>query len=103
MKITKSEKNELLNTTVKLLQSQLEIEKIIVFGSFIESDNPQDLDLAVFQNSTDTYLTLALKYRKLIRDVSRKIPVDILPIKSEKINAFISQEIAEGKIIYERI
>jgi len=53
----------------------------VIFGSFLDSEQPNDVDVAVFQDSQETYLNLALKYRKLIRNVIRQIPVDIIPIK----------------------
>jgi predicted nucleotidyltransferase len=40
------------------------VEKIVVFGSIITSEFPQDIDLADFCNSSDDYLTLALALRK---------------------------------------
>ncbi len=56
------------------------IEKIVVFGSFITSESPNDLDLAVFCNSSDDYLTLSLALRKKLRDISSIIPIDLVPI-----------------------
>jgi hypothetical protein len=60
------------------------------------------LDLAVFQTSNENYLTLSLRYRKIIRDIVKKIPVDLIPLISGKTNDFVSDEIETGEIIYER-
>lgn len=49
------------------LSQEPEVEKVIIFGSFLKSNTPNDIDIAIFQNSCQTYLTLALKYRKLLR------------------------------------
>ena len=68
---------------VAIFSTEREIEKIILFGSFIHSDNPNDIDIAIFQNSDSKYLELALKYRKLARSISKKIPLDIIPIRSD--------------------
>ena len=60
-----------------------------------------DIDVAVFQDSTEKYLSLALKYRKLIRDVSRIIPIDVFPLKTGIKGAFWD-EVETGETIYER-
>jgi len=102
MVLSESEKNELKQQIVNSLLSSNEIQKIIVFGSFLNSKNPNDIDIAVFQNSSEDYLTLALRYRKLIRVISKKIPVDVIPIKSDLgSNSFID-EIEKGEVIYAR-
>ena len=87
---------------IKSLGSQKEIDKIVLFGSFIESDSPNDIDVAIFQDSNEMYLSLAMKYRKLTRKIAKMIPLDIIPIKSNaKDNSFLS-EIECGELIYER-
>ena len=101
MFLSESEKKEIKEKIVISLHSS-EIEKIIVFGSFLNNMSPNDIDIAVFQNSSDNYLTLALKYRRMIREISKKIPVDIIPIKSDAINNFLIDEIEEGEVIYEK-
>ena len=102
MTLSSLEKNNLKKKIADTLKSQKEIDKIIVFGSFLESESPNDIDLAVFQNSTDNYLTLSLRYRKMIREISKRIPVDIIPLRNDKINPFILTEIENGEVIYER-
>lgn len=95
-------KVELKNRIVNSLKAQKEIEKIIVFGSFNSSDSPNDIDIAILQNSDEKYLTLALKYRKLIRNISREIAVDIFPISKKDHNSFFLNEITSGEVIYAR-
>jgi len=87
---------------VASLKGESEIKKIIIFGSFNKSDSPNDLDIAVVQSSSENYLTLALKYRKLIRRVSREIAIDIFPILEKNNNNFFLTEIESGEVIYER-
>ena len=94
-------KTKMKNNIVNSLSGQKEIEKIIIFGSFVDSDTPNDLDIAVVQNSSENYLTLALKYRKLIRSVSKEIAVDIFPIINTE-NSFFKNEIESGEVIYAR-
>jgi predicted nucleotidyltransferase len=92
----------LKNKIVDSLKGQKEIERIIIFGSFNKSDSPNDLDIAVVQNSTENYLTLALKYRKLLRNISKEIAVDIFPIIGNKGNSFLMNEVESGEVIYAR-
>ena len=102
MKFSTQQKNELKKELVSCLVPDKEIVKIVVFGSFVESENPNDMDVAVFQNSDEGYLPLAMKYRKRIRSVSKKIPIDIIPLKSQvKSDPFLF-EIERGEVIYER-
>lgn len=95
-------KAELKARIVESLKGEKEISRIIIFGSFNKSDSPNDIDIAVVQNSKENYLALALKYRKLIRSVSREIPVDIFPVVEKNDNSFFASEVAEGEVIYAR-
>jgi uncharacterized protein len=95
-------KNQLKNKLVDLLKGQNEIEKIIIFGSFNKSEFPNDLDIAIVQNSSENYLTLALKYRKLVRDVSKEIAIDIFPVLNKTENSFFKNEVESGEVIYAR-
>lgn len=102
MPFTAKEKEELKQKLVSCLIKEKEIVKIVVFGSFVDSDAPNDMDIAVFQDSDEDYLPLAMKYRKRIHEVSDIIPIDIIPLKSQvKTDPFLS-EIANGEILYER-
>ena len=95
-------KKQLKKEIINALKGQNEIEKIIIFGSFNKSDSPNDLDIAVVQNSSENYLSLALKYRKLIRNITREIAVDIFPIVSKTENRFFKNEVESGEVIYAR-
>lgn len=95
-------KTQLKNQIVDLLKGQNEIEKIIIFGSFNKSESPNDLDIAVVQSSSDNYLTLALKYRKLVRNISREIAIDIFPVLNKTENSFFKKEVESGEVIYAR-
>eukprot|EP01008_Symbiontida_sp_HLA12_P002715 NODE_648_length_814_cov_1.221418_g640_i0.p1 GENE.NODE_648_length_814_cov_1.221418_g640_i0~~NODE_648_length_814_cov_1.221418_g640_i0.p1 ORF type:complete len:103 (+),score=32.55 NODE_648_length_814_cov_1.221418_g640_i0:491-799(+) len=102
MSAWEKEKNEIKKELASSLKSEKEINKIVVFGSFLHSENPGDIDVAVFQDSAESYLDLAMKYRRLTRSVSRRIAVDIIPIKpAARAHSFLS-EIESGELIYER-
>jgi len=99
--MTKKLKTKYIESIRDQLSQFIEINKIIIFGSFIKSKNPNDIDIAIIQNSDNNFLTLSLKYRKVLRELSKQIPLDIVPLKENAKGAFMD-EIKNGKIIYER-
>ena len=100
--MTKEFKESLKQELIASLCSQKEINKIILFGSFINSDEPGDMDVAIFQTSNESYLSLAMKYRKLTRKLAKKITLDVIPIKPDAgDNTFLS-DIESGEVVYER-
>lgn len=101
MILSDSKKQYFINTIKDKLSQFSEINKIILFGSFVKSNDPHDIDIAIIQNSNENYLTLSLKYRKILRDISKQIPLDIVPIKKDSKGAFLD-EIEKGQIVYER-
>ena len=100
--LTPTAKTFLKRELIESLKSEKEITKIMIFGSFLDSENPNDMDVAIFQDSQEAYLPLALKYRKLIRHITRKIPVDIIPIRESVSRDSLLSEIERGELIYER-
>ncbi len=102
MVFTKRQKELLKRDLACCLRDEKEIIKIVIFGSFLRSPNPNDLDVAVFQDSGENYLSLAMKYRKKTRAISHKIALDIIPLKAATQGAFLLDEISEGEVIYER-
>jgi hypothetical protein len=80
-----------------------EVRKVVIFGTFLNRSEPHDLDVIVFQDSQEAYLPLALKYRKLTRSISNRIPLDIIPLRSgASTTSFFLKEIEKGEVIYER-
>ena len=96
------EKQALKRQLVTCLKGDKRIRKIIIFGSFLDSEDPGDMDVAVFQESRKGYLELALKYRKMVKNVAVEIPVDIFPVRPDAADAAILTEIENGEVIYER-
>ena len=94
-------KDSISEKIITKLKSLSEVKKVVVFGSFFKKDNPNDLDLAIFEDSNKDYLTISLKYRKLLRDEGKIIPLDILPIKPDASGMFL-EEIEKGRVIYEK-
>ena len=101
MSLTDTNKLNFISIIQKKLSQFNEVNKVILFGSFIKSNNPNDIDIAIIQNSNDNFLTLSLKYRKVLRELSKMIPLDIVPIK-ENSNSVFLEEINKGQIVYER-
>lgn len=97
------DKYALSKDLVSALSTDDQVEKIIIFGSFIRSSSPNDMDVAVFCDSKDDYLTLALALRKKLRKLSRIIPIDLLPISIPyDPAALFLQEINKGEVVYEK-
>jgi len=84
MNLSNYEKENIKKRIVEKLRLQEEIRKIVIFGSFLSDKNPSDIDVAVFQNSKEDYLQLSVRYRKAVREISKKIPIDIIPILINK-------------------
>ena len=99
---TEQEKDSLKQQLVGSLKTEREVCRIVVFGSFVNSDDPHDMDVAVFQDSNEKYLPLAMKYRRKTRDIARIIPMDILPLKAGVQGEIFMGEIELGEVIYER-
>ena len=102
MRLNAQEKDTLKRELVDCLHAEQEVQKIVIFGSFLSSDDPHDLDIAVFQDSAAPYLPLAMKYRRKTRSVARRIPLDILPLKSQTSDDPFLAEVAKGEVVYER-
>ncbi len=96
------EKERIKNEIVHCLKGESEITKIIIFGSFFTAESPNDIDVAVQQDSDELYLPLALKYRKKIRQVAKQIPIDIIPLRTGNFQGAMADEILHGVVIYER-
>lgn len=101
--MSKVDKAYILQQLKTTFKDDSQVDKIVVFGSFNNTDTPNDLDLAVFCNSPDDYLTLALSLRKKLRHLSKIIPVDVIPIATpyNQLSPFMC-EINKGKVVYER-
>ena len=100
--ITEQQKHLLKQRLVDLLKTEKEVYRIVIFGSFISSNDPHDFDVAIFQDSDEKYLPLAMKYRRKTRDIARMIPMDIFPLKVNAKDGFFLDEIECGEVIYER-
>ena len=102
MKLTEQTRLALKQELVTCLAGEQEIRRIVIFGSFLTSSNPCDMDIAIFQDGKEAYLPLAMKYRRQARSVARQIPLDIIPLSTKHSRDVFSQEIEAGETVYER-
>ncbi len=101
MKLDNSKKQNFINVIKEKISQFKEVNKIVLFGSFVQSDNPNDIDIAIFQDADENFLTLSLKYRKVLRELSKTIPLDIIPVKKHSDGVFL-EEINKGQVVYEK-
>ena len=99
---TRQQKDSLKEQLVGCLKDEKEVCKIVIFGSFLKSSEPHDIDVAVFPDRSEKYLLLALKYRRKTRAIAHIIPLDIIPLKTEASSETLTDEIAQGEVIYKR-
>ncbi|MDY7030714.1 MAG: nucleotidyltransferase domain-containing protein [Thermodesulfobacteriota bacterium] len=78
-----------------------EVRRVVIFGSFVTSDAPHDLDAAVFQDSEEGYYALARKYRRTLRNIARMIPLDVIPVHPNPKQGPFLNEIEKGEVVYE--
>ena len=102
MVATEQQKVQIMQDLAACLSAEKEVCKIVVFGSFLRSATPDDLDIAVFQDSDESYLPLATKYRRLLRRISDQIPIDVIPVRPNAAAGPFLAEIQKGQIVYER-
>ncbi len=102
MRLSPVEKEGIEVELAHCLRREKEVRKVVVFGSFLTHDDPADLDVAIFQDSSETYLPLAMKYRRLTRSIARRIPLDVIPVRFGVAGGQFLQEIQKGRVVYER-
>jgi predicted nucleotidyltransferase len=102
MTLSREEREGLKREVAARLGAEPEVRRVVVFGSFVTSATPHDLDIAVFQESDESYLPLALKYRRLLRNVAAKIPVDVLPLRLQGTAGEFLKEVEQGEVVYVR-
>ncbi|MBT7068610.1 MAG: nucleotidyltransferase domain-containing protein [Verrucomicrobia bacterium] len=102
MVLAQKDKDAIKRELAEALSREAEVQRVVVFGSFVTSSTPHDLDLAVFQNSDDEYLTLAMRYRRDLRPIARRIPIDVIPLKAGATNDPFLREVERGETVYER-
>ncbi|MBN2040003.1 MAG: nucleotidyltransferase domain-containing protein [Spirochaetes bacterium] len=112
----KKEYNLYLNEILDKLK-ELDVFKIILFGSLaintVKED--RDIDLLIVLNDTnlpDTYeerMNIKLDARKKLREINKEAPIDLLvytlpqyDIIKKNMNSFFKEIHAHGKVLYEK-
>ena len=102
MQWTVDKRNAIKRAVADALATNPEVDRVVVFGSFSNAENPNDLDIAVFQHSKQPYLPLALKYRRQLDDLACQIALDVIPVRNGSATGVFLGEIEKGETIYER-
>jgi uncharacterized protein len=99
---TDTEKQSVKRIVIEQLKDEPEVQRIVVFGSFLDSLEPNDLDIAVFQTTSERYLPLAMKYRRKLDGLAGSIALDVIPLRVNAPRGYFTDEIEKGEVIYER-
>jgi predicted nucleotidyltransferase len=102
MTFSEKEKKEIADEIAARLRGEPEVSRIVIFGSFLKSASPQDVDVAVFQTSRLPYWPLAVKYRQRLASVAARIPLDVIPVRPEPEESPLLSEILAGEVVYEK-
>ena len=100
--MTNVEKNSIKHDIVERLAADSSVRKVVIFGSFLTSENPHDVDIAVFSAGAGDYLSLAMQYRRELREVSKRISLDVIPIRMPCEESSFLREINSGETVYEK-
>jgi predicted nucleotidyltransferase len=95
-------KNQIKQAVIEAMKDEQNIRKIIIFGSFLCSEAPGDIDVAVVGKFPLGYLEAASRLRKKVRHIAKILPVDIVPIQEDTPSNSFVKEIQRGEVIYER-
>ena len=98
--MTWMDKETIKREVAQRLSEHPEVERVVIFGSFLQSDQPGDLDVAVFENSDEPYVTLAMRYRKSLRSIAREFPIDVVPLRTGGSEPLLMEGIDEGEEVY---
>ena len=101
MNLAHDTKENVKREIATILSGFSEVRRVVIFGSFVTSENPNDLDIAVFQDSDESYYPLARKYRRTLRNIARIIPLDVIPLRPNPGPGPFLKEIEKGEVIYE--
>ncbi len=92
---------KLHNQLIRLLSAQLEVEKVILFGSRARGDAEErsDIDLAIVAPTASPRQWLDLTF--LLEETDTLLPIDL--VRWEEVPQMLKERIlAEGEILYER-
>ncbi len=102
-------RKSLINTIVRRLTENLDVVKVILFGSYVSGKptKDSDLDLLVIVNTKEkgikryTIVSELLEPRKIPMDIIVKTPEEIKD-RTKKFDPFIRNILKTGKVLYEK-
>lgn len=102
-------KSSLINAVIKRLVDNLDVVKIILFGSYASGrpDKDSDLDIFIVVNTKEKGLKRYAMVSELLEP--RKMPIDIIVKTPEEVrkrtkmfDPFIRNILKDGKVLYEK-
>ncbi|AEB10440.1 nucleotidyltransferase domain-containing protein [Desulfobacca acetoxidans] len=105
------ELNKLINEIIQKLTGQIDLEKIVLFGSQVtgRTDEYSDIDILIIAPSRERPLDRRLKVRRLLHDLDKNIGLDILFYTPEEVerfkdhpSSFLHHILATGVTVYDR-
>jgi uncharacterized protein len=102
MHLTTSDRDEIVRDLADCFRGDPSVRRVVVFGSFWTSQDPHDVDVAIFQDTDEPYLPLAMRYRRLTRPIAERIALDIIPIRSGATSGGFLDEVQLGRVILEQ-
>ena len=103
--------HELINEIIQKLAGQIDLEKIVLFGSQVtgKTDEYSDLDILIIAPSQERPLDRRLRVRRLLHELDKSIGLDILfytPEEVEKFqdhpSSFLHHVLTTGVTVYDR-
>jgi predicted nucleotidyltransferase len=103
--------HELINEIIQDLAGQIDLEKIVLFGSQVtgKTDEYSDIDILIIAPSQERPLDRRLRVRRLLHDLNKRIGLDILFYTPEEADifrkepsSFLRQILDTGVVIYDK-
>ena len=109
--------DEIIKEILRKLTSGLNLYKVILFGSFAYGNPERDSDIDLIVVTDDDYMpksyeenmTNYLKVSSMLRDIKKRIPIDLIvhtkPMheKFNQLGSMFSKEVAKrGEVLYEK-
>ena len=103
--------HELINEIIQKLAGQIDLEKIVLFGSQVtgKTDEYSDLDILIIAPSQERPLDRRLRVRRLLHELDKRIGLDILFYTPEEVerfkdhpSSFLHNVLTTGITVYDR-
>jgi predicted nucleotidyltransferase len=103
--------HDLINEIIQKLTGQIDLEKIVLFGSQVtgKTDEYSDIDILIIAHSQERPLDRRLKIRRLLHDLNKRIGLDILFYTPEEAeffkhepSSFLRHILDTGLVVYDR-